>query len=373
MQVNTTFDFHDILTIVTLVQLLLFSFYLATQKKGKLISNRILSVFLFSKSLVLINVFLYMFNIISLHLYFILVPFAFLYGPTLFLYTKSVAYKNFALKKWEAFHLIPFVLCSAYFTYIYHLRSAATKAIILADTVGQARIEELIIVGSIHLQIFCYLVASILTLLSYRSELKKIYSNTESKDLSWLNFLLIGYALIWIADISIFILERISTSASFLRSFSLIMTFIYANIIVYEGLKQPEIFNGIEKKVKYTHSKLTQSEKAAYLKQLESYMEQEKPYLIPSLTLNDLAEKVSIPPRYLSQIVNESLGKNFFDFVNSYRIEEAKQMLQDSSNSGFNILELLFEVGFNTKSVFNRVFKNYTGMTPTEYKKSHQA
>jgi AraC-like DNA-binding protein len=371
MQVNTMFDFHDILTIVTLVQLLLFSFYLVTQKKGKLISNRILAVFFFTKSLFIVNVFLHMYNIISLHLYFILVPFAFFYGPSLFLYTKSVAYKNFALKKWDAFHLIPFVLCNGYFIYIYHLRSAATKAIILADTVGQARIEELIIIGSIHLQILCYLIASILTLLSYRSELKKIYSDTKRMDLSWLNFVLFGYALIWIVDISIFILDRISTPAFLLSSLSLIMTFIYANIIVYKGLKQPEIFNGIEKKLKYTRSKLIQSEKTAYLKQLESYMEQEKPYLIPSLTLNDLAEKVSIPPRYLSQIVNESLGKNFFDFVNSYRIEEAKQMLQDSSNSGFNILELLFEVGFNTKSVFNRVFKNHTGMTPTEYKKSH--
>jgi len=372
MQINTTFDFHDILTTVTLVQLLLFSFYLLTQKKGKLISNRILAVFLFSKSIVIINVFFYIYNIISLHLYFILVPFAFLYGPSLFLYTKSVAYKNFELKKWDAFHLVPFLLCSGYFLYIYHLRSAATKVIIMSDTVGQARIEESIIVSLIYLQIFCYLTASILTLLSYRSELKKLYSDTKRMDLPWLNFVLFGYSLIWIIDLFTFILNRASIPTPFLSSLSLIMTFTYANIIVYKGLKQPEIFNGIEKGPKYKHSKLTQSEKAAYLKQIESFMEQEKPYLIPSLTLNDLAEKVSIPPRYLSQIINESLGKNFFDFINSYRIEEAKQILQDSSNSGFNILELLFEVGFNTKSVFNRVFKNYTGMTPTEYKKSHQ-
>jgi AraC-like DNA-binding protein len=372
MQVSTTFEFNDILNVVILVQLLLFSVYLLTQKKGKLISNKILAVFLFSKSLVLINFLLYRFSVRSPHVYFILIPFAFLYGPPLFLYVKSLVYKNFALKKWDALHLVPFALCSGYFIYLYHLRSTATKVRILTAAVEQTRIEEIIIIGSIHLQIICYLIAAVLTLLNYRSEFKKIYSNTGRMYFSWLNFVLFGYILIWIVDVSIFILDCISIPASFLNSLALVLTFIYANIIVYKGLKQPEIFNGIEKRPKYTRSKLTQPEKATYLKKLESYMQQEKPYLISSLTINDLGKKVSTPPRYLSQIINESLGKNFFDFVNSYRVEEAKKMLQDSSNSRFNIMELLFEVGFNTKSVFNRVFKNHTGMTPTEYKKIHQ-
>ena len=372
MQFSTTYEFNDILNIITLVQLLLFSFYLVTQKKGKLISNKILAVFLFSKSLVLINFFLYRFSVRSPHLYFILTPFTFLYGPPLFLYVKSLVNKNFALKKWDALHLVPFALCGGYFIYFYHLKSTAAKARILTTVVEQTRIEEIIIIVSIHLQIICYLIAAVLILLNYRSELKKIYSNTGRMYLSWLNFVLFGYILIWIVDISIFILDRISIPASFLNSLALVLTFLYANIIVYKGLKQPKIFNGIEKRPKYTRSQLTQPEKATYLKRLESYMEQEKPYLIPSLSIHDLGNKVSIPPRYLSQIINESLGKNFFDFVNSYRVEEAKQMLQDSSNSRFNILELLFEVGFNTKSVFNRVFKIHTGMTPTEYKKIHR-
>lgn len=372
MQVSTTFEFNDILTTGILVQLLLFSFYLVTQKKGKLISNKILAVFLFSKSSALINFLLYRLSVRSPHLHFILIPFAFLYGPSLFLYVKSLVNKNFALKKWDALHLLPFALCGGYFTYFYHLRSTATKARILTATVEQTRVGEVIIIGSIHLQIICYLIGAVLILLNYRSELKKIYSNTGRMYLSWLNFVLFGYILIWIADVNIFILDCVSIPASFLNSLALVLAFLYANIIVYKGLKQPKIFNGIEKGPKYSRSQLTQSEKATYLRRLESYMEQEKPYLIPSLTINDLGEKVSIPPRYLSQIINESLGKNFFDFVNSYRVEEAKQMLQDSSNSRFNILELLFEVGFNTKSVFNRVFKSHTGMTPTEYKKMQQ-
>ena len=116
MQVSTTFEFNDILTTGILVQLLLFSFYLVTQKKGKLISNKILAVFLFSKSSALINFLLYRLSVRSPHLHFILIPFAFLYGPSLFLYVKSLVNKNFALKKWDALHLLPFALCGPYAT-----------------------------------------------------------------------------------------------------------------------------------------------------------------------------------------------------------------------------------------------------------------
>ena len=99
-------------------------------------------------------------------------------------------------------------------------------------------------------------------------------------------------------------------------------------------------------------------------------MLKEKPYLNPSLSMNELGRKISISPRALSQIINECLGINFFDFVNNYRVEEAKRYLADSSNQNRNILEILLDVGFNTKSVFNRVFKKHTGMTPSSFKKA---
>ena len=72
--------------------------------------------------------------------------------------------------------------------------------------------------------------------------------------------------------------------------------------------------------------------------------------------------------RYLSQIINDSLQKNFFDFINFYRIEESKNYLSDSKYKKLNILEVLYEVGFNSKSTFNKVFKEHTGLTPTEYR-----
>ena len=100
-------------------------------------------------------------------------------------------------------------------------------------------------------------------------------------------------------------------------------------------------------------------------------METEKPFLIPELTLNQLAEKVSIPPRSLSEVINSIFHQNFFDYINSYRIQEAKQLLMNS-NDNKTILYILLEVGFNNKSVFNNAFKKHTGMTPTQWKKSIQ-
>lgn len=364
--------FNDILMIVTLVQFLLFSIFLVTLKKGKPISNKFLALFLFSKSLAIVNYLLSESGIGSFHIFFILVPFSFLYGPTLYLHVKSLAYKNFALSKWDVLHLAPFVLCSLYFTWLYHLRSQAFKMAVIINTTSQVRIEQILIVSATHFLLLCYLIAAVFTLWRYRHELKKSYSFIERINLSWLNFVLYGFILIWIFDVVGFVLEMVSTPLLFLYSVTLALLFIFANIIVYKGLKQPELFNGIQRKPKYIYSKLTSSEKKKYMARLESYMKEEKPHLIPSLSINDLAEKLSISSRHLSQVINESLGKNFFDFINGYRIEEAKKLLNDSSDTKINILELLFDVGFNTKSVFNRVFKKQTGVTPTEYMKLQQ-
>jgi AraC-like DNA-binding protein len=363
----------DILHFFTTFQLLLFSFFLLTLKKGKRLSNFILTVFLLSKAFGIINYLILRFEIRNADIYFILLPFIFLYGPSLYFYVRSLAYRDFSFRLAHALHLIPFLLVSIYFTAIYHVQSITTKIGILTGLRDGLPIQAIFMISFYHILIFCYLAASFFILFNYRNQLKKIFSSTEKINLSWLNYVLFGFSLIWIIDVSIFILDRLSVPHSFLDGSALVLIFIFANIILYEGLKQPEIFNGIEEKAKYTHSRLTQHDKDQYLKRLRSYMLGEKSYLNPSLTINELASKISIPPRDLSQIINESLGVNFFDFVNSYRVEEAKQYLTDISNQNKNILDILLDAGFNTKSVFNRVFKKHTGMTPSSFKKANKS
>lgn len=104
-----------------------------------------------------------------------------------------------------------------------------------------------------------------------------------------------------------------------------------------------------------------------YKAKLETYMQQHKPYTNPGLTLNELAQKLKLAPHLLSKIINEGYDKNFFDFVNEYRIEEFKQRFEDPRNKHFTLLAIAFEVGFNSKTAFNRAFKKMTQQTPREY------
>ncbi len=97
-------------------------------------------------------------------------------------------------------------------------------------------------------------------------------------------------------------------------------------------------------------------------------MENDKPYLNPSLSLTGLANDLSIPHRELSQIINEEFGQHFYDFLNRYRVDESKRILKDPVNSKNTILEICYSVGFNSKSAFNTAFKKHTGITPTEFK-----
>lgn len=123
-------------------------------------------------------------------------------------------------------------------------------------------------------------------------------------------------------------------------------------------------------KQKYKHSTLDPEKAEKYLQKLLHLLEEEKLYRQENITLMSLAKDLDIPPRYLSQIVNERMNKNFRDLINSYRIEEAKTLLTaPPGKKDYSILEIAFEVGFNSKEVFNRSFKKYTGMTPTQFKR----
>jgi len=206
------------------------------------------------------------------------------------------------------------------------------------------------------------------------------FSSTENINLDWLRKLVYIFGSVWsllmvVATIHhvfnlfpwIFCTDGISLSLS-----------IFIILIGYYGLKQNELFSYPEKESlvleqkleKYSGSRLKESEARLYLEKLNNYMATEKPYLNPDLNLPQLAKEVNIPSYYLSQIINENMGRNFFDFINRQRIVDVKSKITNPQYDNFSILGIAFESGFNSKSAFNRVFKNITGLTPSEYKKS---
>ena len=98
-------------------------------------------------------------------------------------------------------------------------------------------------------------------------------------------------------------------------------------------------------------------------------MHEEKLYTDVELTLQNLSERLGISPGYLSRIINEKEDKNFFEFVNSYRVKDVKEKLVDEEYGHYSILGIALESGFKSKSTFNTVFKKLTGQTPSSYQK----
>jgi AraC-like DNA-binding protein len=119
---------------------------------------------------------------------------------------------------------------------------------------------------------------------------------------------------------------------------------------------------------KYSGSSLTSIQKVDLLLKLSKLMQEEKIFINHKLSIEDVAYKLESNTKYISQIINETYNKNFYNFINYHRIEEAKKLLVMAENEKYSILGMAQSVGFVSKSTFNVAFKRFTGLTPTEYK-----
>jgi AraC-like DNA-binding protein len=350
------------------------------QKNKNRVNCNLLATFLLSKAFLVVRYFLFLFaNFTPGNFPYLYetssCPF-FLLAPLLYLYIKSLCYKNFTLKKVDVVHSAPFLFFIVLTVVHVHL--------CLSLTSGEVTFLQKIIIfhyGNIFwalnfVQILFYIIAMLHTIYIYQTKLKNLYSSVERINLNWLVSLLTLIILHWLFIVSRGTLSLLNVKAGYifdiLDLFSITIFLVFVIILVYKGLTQLKIFSGIEEKSKYADTKLTPSEIEMYIQKLKNYMKTQQLYLIPSLTIDDLSKKLSIPSWYLSQVINDSFNQNFFNFINKYRVEEAKRIFMDSNNNNKTILQILFEAGFNSKSTFNSVFKKHTGMTPSEFKKSYQ-
>jgi AraC-like DNA-binding protein len=184
----------------------------------------------------------------------------------------------------------------------------------------------------------------------------------------WL--LLVSFIVLWLIQLNFLVILnffRIYKYCPHMTSLYSICAFLFINLIAFFTSRKSEFYNQFRK---YEVSPLKKSEIDYFKSKLVNLMEGKKPHLNPLLSLSDLANKMAIPHRDLSQVINEAFNKNFYDFINLYRIADCKRIFEDYSNNSKTILEIAYEVGFNSKSAFNRAFKKHTGITPKEYKKS---
>jgi AraC-like DNA-binding protein len=349
------------LAIITAILLLIFSLFLFTFKTGNTVRHKILASFLLANALYIIDYSLQaIIEATGFHISWfngIGTSFGFLFGPLLYLYSKSITEKEFSLKFSDSLHLVIFF-------------------IFLINGIFRAGIPGIYVFSALYLQTAPYMIASLILIIKYRTTIKNYFSSIEKLNLTWMLYVVGAFLFMWMVDFAHFILTVLQLmnhpAHLYLDFLSLTINFVFAILIFFKALKHPEIFSSVtepERHPKYVHSHLTDTEKLKYLQILKDYFDLQKPYLNPDLTITEVARELDIPVKYLSQVINESVGRNFYDFINSYRIEEAKRKLSSDTDSRKTILEVLYESGFNSKSAFNSAFKKHTGFTPTEFKK----
>lgn len=164
----------------------------------------------------------------------------------------------------------------------------------------------------------------------------------------------------------------ITNSADWVLAGGVTVTLI--NVMVFlANHRYPDFYRLVEKevkKVRYERSLLKGLNTDTVQERLEDLMKSEALYKDFDLSLETLAQKLSITPHQLSEFMNERMQTNFRNYINAYRIEEAKKILQRDSDK--NILSICYDVGFNSKSTFNHCFKKHAGLTPTEFRKLQQ-
>jgi AraC-like DNA-binding protein len=205
--------------------------------------------------------------------------------------------------------------------------------------------------------------------------IKDSFSSIDQINLRWLRFLIIGFTITWL--FALYFDMQIKNPDDWDYVWLLVSLLMY--LIGYMGLKQPEIFAGgisaessdtEQGKRRYKKSALTDDLAEMYLEKLREYMQTQKPYLDSNITLPELARYLSLSVHHLSQVINEKINQNFFEFINQYRVEEAKKNLVDPERKNLTIAAIGFESGFNSNSSFNAVFKKATNKTPSQFRDS---
>ncbi len=218
----------------------------------------------------------------------------------------------------------------------------------------------------------------------YKNNVLQVYSYRENIDLLWLRRLVVLFAAISFLVFPLgFYSYYVLHSLVYADYFFFITLVIFIFFLGYWGYQQGQIFNFnyndentevtiipepaiIE--VNNTVNKQFKKES----KLLQEVMKVKKPYLEPTLTIHDLASLIEIPSHQLSKVINKEFSCNFFEFINKYRIEDFKQKAFLPEYQNMTILGIALNCGFNSKSAFNRIFKDITGLTPGDFIKKHR-
>jgi len=362
----------SLLSFLITFQLLFVSIFLISHKKGKRRNNILLGIVFIMIAWNMGDLTLRLNGVVFKWQFLQLIDdgFFLLYGPIVYIYAKSVIFKDFKLSGRNLLHLIPYLLLTISLLSLRSRTPSTVEEIIASDLPWQFYL----ISALMYAHIFIYLGLTYNSLRKYRLIIKNKYSQIDQINLDWLSFTLITFGLLTFISLIHNFIALTGNRSVFIATLVLLLIFIiyFVNKVILKALRQPEIFAGIaqNESSKYLGSNLTPGQIEEYKIQLLALLSTEKPFLNPQVSLSDLSEKLSLSTKHLSQVINQSFNKSFFDFINAYRIQEVQQILKESRDEKLTVLEVMYEAGFNSKSSFNTAFKKETGQTPTEYRKT---
>lgn len=297
--------------------------------------------------------------------------------PLLYLYILSVIYSDFKLKKKHLLHTLTWVINIAILTpRFFAVDFEEKEAFLAANQINKAP-EIIISYILIHIQMLVYFIICFIAIKKYKSLLLENFSNASLFNYTWLFQLVLLFAVeAFLATFkNVFLFTHLETALMVTQIGVALFGLGFIAWIVLKALHNPELFRGINSNLQLVRQLVLENtniikeeDEINEIVMLKKHMKTAEPFLDATLTIDDLASQMAIPTKDLSVLINHNLNQHFFDFVNSYRIKKAMQILQDPSNKHLTILEILYEIGFNSKSSFNTAFKKQTHLTPTQYR-----
>lgn len=363
MQLNISII--QLVTICAVVNGFVFAFLLLEKKENRF-ANRFLSITLICMCLTFTP---YMLDpsIWDQYRWLAWMPFSLSYwiGPAFYFYVRTLTNAGFRFNKKHLWHFSPIVL--NYIHSIYHGIFPGNITPWHWFHFVAELFESLAIIS-----ILIYMVVSFRWIRKYQQQLLDNVSSISKIDLQWVKKAIV---VIIVSFVLIFIFLCVSSGISGMvffhqwNEYRVTILLLYACTLYWlsiHGYRQSQTIK-ISKPKDFLVD-LPDSESSKIIGQLNNAMLSEKLFRNPELNLQSLSKLVGVSERSISEVLNGHLNKNFYQFVNEYRVKDVQEKLMDPNNSNLKILSLAFDAGFNSKATFNRLFKGYTGLTPKEFK-----
>ncbi len=312
------------------------------------------------------------------HLLGLSLPFPVLHGPLLFLYVCAVTRLRPIRRRDFLLHSIPFVILVLAATPFYIL-SAQEKLEVYHNQGKDFRWYINLMVVLIMASGIGYITWSLFLIRRHRINIEQWFSSTEKKNLQWLKYLSMGLGGIWILVIFFHdqvIFTGVAVLVLFIGFFGINQLPIF---YTWQGASLPPPAEPVSSEqetgeqtdeaqsARYAKSGLKEEEARELHEKLTHLMEERALYKNNELTLSELATQLQTHPNYLSQVINEKEQKNFYSYINTWRVKEFVQVAPRAELKHYTLLALAYDCGFNSKSTFNKYFKEFTGKSPSEY------